>query len=214
MTVVSLFDKNRRRRDKHKGIRNKLPYSIKLREAYSRSSINLSNIWTVALLDLSDTGIVLYLYGTTYFFKASINNNKTYVNYDINSRCLLVLTLFGNNFHKIYWTFFREAINSFNVPFFRKIKFKGKGYYIFKNLRQTITPQFGHSHRRYAYSQYASVIFLSKVSIITFSLTNKSVVGVGNSIKYMRPISIYTGRGVRFSREVIYRKVGKVSSYR
>jgi hypothetical protein len=30
----------------------------------------------------------------------------------------------------------------------------------------------------------------------------------------MRPINIFTGRGVRFSRQIIYKKVGKVSSYR
>jgi hypothetical protein len=33
-------------------------------------------------------------------------------------------------------------------------------------------------------------------------------------IKSMRPINIFTGRGVRFSRQIIYKKVGKVSSYR
>jgi len=30
----------------------------------------------------------------------------------------------------------------------------------------------------------------------------------------MRPINIFTGRGVRFAKQIIYKKAGKVSSYR
>ena len=33
-------------------------------------------------------------------------------------------------------------------------------------------------------------------------------------IKKKRPINIYTGRGVRFSKQQIYKKIGKVSTYR
>jgi len=37
---------------------------------------------------------------------------------------------------------------------------------------------------------------------------------VGLQIKYLRPINIFTGRGVRFNKQIIYKKTGKVSSYR
>jgi large subunit ribosomal protein L6 len=103
---------------------------------------------------------------------------------------------------------------SFYKPFFKKIKFKGKGYYIYKNKRNTITPQFGYSHRLYLYSYFSSVKFLSKTSIFIFGLLKNDVLQIAQSVKSMRPINIFTGRGVRFSREVIYKKVGKVSSYR
>jgi ribosomal protein L6P/L9E len=103
---------------------------------------------------------------------------------------------------------------SFSKPFFKKLKFKGKGYYIYKNRRNTITPQFGYAHRLYVYSFFTSVRFLSKTSIIVFGLLKKDVSLTSLRIKRMRVINIFTGRGVRFSRQVIYRKVGKVSSYR
>lgn len=107
-----------------------------------------------------------------------------------------------------------RVFNAFNRPFFMKVKFKGKGYYIFKNKRQTITPQFGHSHRLYVYAYFTSVKFLSKTHIFMFGLLQSDVLRAATRVKAMRPINIFTGRGVRFSRQVVYKKVGKVSSYR
>ena len=32
-----------------------------------------------------------------------------------------------------------------------KIRFEGKGYYLYKNLRNTLAPKFGFAHRIYLY---------------------------------------------------------------
>jgi hypothetical protein len=32
--------------------------------------------------------------------------------------------------------------------------------------------------------------------------------------KQARPINIFTGKGIRFTKQIIYKKTGKVSSYR
>ena len=127
---------------------------------------------------------------------------------------ICIYTLYTHNFYKTYWVMFLKIFNAFNRPFFLKVKFKGKGYYIFKNKRQVITPQFGHAHRLYFYAYFASVKFLSKTSIFIFGLIDTDLLKVGYGIKSMRPINIFTGRGVRFSKQIIYKKVGKVSSYR
>jgi ribosomal protein L6P/L9E len=102
----------------------------------------------------------------------------------------------------------------FTKPIFLKIKFKGKGYYIYKNKRNTITPQFNYAHRLYLYSYFISVKFLSKTSILLFGFLKSDIMGVAFNLKKMRSISIFTGRGVRFSRQIVYKKTGKVSSYR
>lgn len=133
---------------------------------------------------------------------------------DRNISSISLSTIFLNNYFPLYWTSLLKVFDAFNRPFFSKLKFKGKGYYIYKNLRQTITPQFGHSHRLYLYAYYASVLFLSKTQIFIFGLLHSDVLKVSRGVKGMRRISIFTGRGVRFSRQIIYRKVGKVSSYR
>jgi ribosomal protein L6P/L9E len=131
-----------------------------------------------------------------------------------NASLIQLTTLYTSNFSRLYWGHLNLLFSCLHRPFFLKIKFKGKGYYIYKNKRNTITPQFGYSHRLYLYAYFVSVKFLSKTSIFLFGLLKSDVIKVGLGIKAMRPINIFTGRGVRFSKQIIYKKVGKVSSYR
>ena len=116
-----------------------------------------------------------------------------------------------------YYSYLKTIINlfdRFSLPFFKKIRFKGKGYYMYKGRRNTIAPQFGYAHRVYVYGFMASVKFLSKTKILVFGLSSNDVFHISNSVKNVKPINIFTGRGVRFSRQIVYRKKGKVSTYR
>jgi ribosomal protein L6P/L9E len=63
------------------------------------------------------------------------------------------------------------------------MKFKGKGYYIYKNFRNTIAPQFGYSHRIYIYAFNIRVKFLSKTSILLFGLSKRDILSVGYTFK-------------------------------
>jgi hypothetical protein len=155
-----------------------------------------------------------YIYSDTYYFSLSLPQSKYPPHVDANMKSISINLPYMSSFTPLYWRTFQRVFDAFNRPFFIKLRFKGKGYYIFKNKRQTITPQFGHSHRLYVYAYFVSVIFLSKTRILVFGLLHTDVIKASRSIKYMRPINIFTGRGVRFSKQVIYKKVGKVSSYR
>lgn len=102
----------------------------------------------------------------------------------------------------------------FTKLFFKKLKFKGKGYYIYKTRRNTIAFQFGYSHIRRLFFFYNYVKFLSKTSILMFGLNPNNLSRAGTSFRNIRPINIFTGKGVRFNKQILYRKTGKVSSYR
>lgn len=154
------------------------------------------------------------MYSRTYYFALAIPVGLVDFLYDVNTRTLAVHSLYTNNYQKVFWSKFRECANLFYTPQFLKLKFKGKGYYVYKNKRNTITPQFGYAHRLYLYSYFVSVKFLSKTSIFLFGFLKSDLLKVGHGLKSMRPINIFTGRGVRFAKQVIYKKQGKVSSYR
>lgn len=109
---------------------------------------------------------------------------------------------------------FRQSLYQFSLPVFLKLKFKGKGYYIYKNRRNTITPQFGHSHRIYIYSYFTTVKFLSKTSVLLFGFSKSDLFSIGHQIKKARSINLFTGRGVRFNKQILYRKTGKISTHR
>jgi hypothetical protein len=154
------------------------------------------------------------LLSNTYVVKIPLNVGFENLSIDSNTNVIKLHLFYINNNYRLFYHVLTSVLRSFYVPTFLKIKFKGKGYYIYKGKRNTITPQFGYAHRLYLYSYFVSVKFLSKTSIILFGFQQNDLVKVGLGLKSMRPINIFTGRGVRFARQVIYKKVGKVSSYR
>jgi ribosomal protein L6P/L9E len=158
--------------------------------------------------------INLLIVSPTYYLKIPVPKGLRSVSFDPNTNTFKIHSYYINNYYRLFWNFLTQVLKSFYSPTFLKLKFKGKGYYIYKNKRNTITPQFGYAHRLYLYSYFASVRFLSKTSIIIFGFNYCDLVKIGLGIKRMRPINIFTGRGVRFSKQIIYKKVGKVSSYR
>lgn len=173
--------------------------------------------WNLILLQPKNVKLctkLLYLFSPIYFFKISILTPNLRWFYDNQTSTLLLTNQYTPNFYKLY---FKQIINifySFCKLFFLKLKFKGKGYYIYKNSRNTITSQFGHSHRIYIYSYFLSVKFLTKTTVFLFGSSKKDILTIGHSIKNAKFINIFTGRGVRFARQIIYKKTGKVSSYR
>jgi ribosomal protein L6P/L9E len=98
--------------------------------------------------------------------------------------------------------------------FFTKIKFTGKGYRVFIGSRQTINFQFGYSHKNYQYLFNLSLKFKNKYFLTIFGINffnfNKQIF----FFKNIKPINIFTGRGIRFIQDSIYKKPGKISSYR
>nr|AEV66652.1 hypothetical protein [Oxytricha trifallax] len=50
--------------------------------------------------------------------------------------------------------------------------------------------------------------------MVVFGLNPNMISKTAHRFKNTRPINIFTGKGVRFTRQIIYRKTGKVSNYR
>ena len=130
------------------------------------------------------------------------------------SNTLKLESLLANNYYTTYLNLYSSIISSFYKPMFKKLKFRGKGYYIYKNSRNTIAPQFGYSHRLYIYSYFNKVKFIGKTVVVLFGIIKQDINKAAINLKSKRSINIFTGRGVRFSRQVVYKKQGKVSSYR
>ena len=103
---------------------------------------------------------------------------------------------------------------AFSQVFFCKLTFQGKGYYLYKSIRNTIALRFGYSHRFYLYAYFLSIFFLNKTTILVFGSKKSDLLFFATQLFYAKPINIFTGRGVRFSRQIIYKKMGKVSLYR
>jgi len=134
--------------------------------------------------------------------------------YDDVSNVVVLNFFFKNNYYIIFCNYFKLIFFSFSKIFFRKLRFKGKGYYIYKNSRNTIALQFGYSHKFYLYSFFTAVKFITKTIILMFGVNYRDLLNKSYSLFNIKPINIFTGKGIRFARQIIYRKTGKVSSYR
>lgn len=183
---------------------------------YGSTSIYIPNVWSFNLLTSTkeNSWKLLYLYSAAYYFKLIIPATHAKIIFDNQSSVLCLKYWLVHNYFYLYTSIITFIFYSFSRIVFTKLKFKGKGYYIYKTRRNTITPQFGHSHRIYVYAPFISIKFLSKTSIFVFGLSKRDLLETRYQIKQLKPINIFTGRGVRFTREIIYKKVGKVSSYR
>ena len=156
----------------------------------------------------------VYLYRGIYFLNFVLPPYIIYRMYDAQTSAFYLRHPHTSYLYEAYLRSLNELFLYFSRPAFLKVRFKGKGYYIYKNKRNTIAPQFGYAHRVYIYAHAASVQFLSKTKILLFGLSRRDLVSVAHAIKITRPINIFTGRGVRFARQIVYKKTGKVSTYR
>jgi hypothetical protein len=167
----------------------------------------------VVFLTVNNVPLV-YCFSNFYFLCIALNKSNADVR---TSRALSGLVLNGDaqtNSQVPFFKLINLVVMTAVSFFFRKIKFKGKGYYVYKNFRNAIAFKFGYSHRIRVYANEIYFKTLSKTALLAFGFTQKNVVTQAKQFKDTRPINIFTNKGVRFTRQVIYRKVGKVGSYR
>lgn len=157
---------------------------------------------------------IVYAYSSTYFLNFVLKAYRTGIVYDAQTRTIQLESFKSSYNYLWYLKTLASTFSRFNKPFFLKIKFKGKGYYMYKNRRNTIAPQFGYAHRVYVYSFASSVKFLSKTKVLLFGLSKSDIFNTGHNLYRARPMNIFTGRGVRFAKQVVYKKTGKVGAYR
>jgi hypothetical protein len=212
---------------KYNTIKSKLKISRKKRfiikkynplSYFYKTILYLPNEWNLIIFKKKDFAqnrlLLMYLYSDFYFFFLPIFNKFTLISYDKFLKSLIIKFILKNNFFNLFFNYLKIIFFSFSKIFFRKIKFKGKGYYIYKNSRNTIALQFGYSHLLYLYSFFINVKFITKTSIILFGVNLKDLEKKTNELVNIKKINIFTSRGIRFAKQIIYKKTGKISSYR
>lgn len=193
-----------------------LPLKNKINLNFYKINFFLPTDWSFLILKKNNflNLYCCYLYSRVYFYLLPVLTNFLTLKYDQKINYISLQYYFKNNFYNLFWIYFKTIFYSFSKIFFKKLKFKGKGYYIYKNNRNTIALQFGYSHRVYLYSFFIMVKFITKTIILMFGINNFNIINRSRGLFKLKPINVFTGRGIRFTRQIVYRKVGKISSYR
>lgn len=183
----------------------------------TQSMFRLPYSWKILILSrtgLTQTDYRIYAYDDVYFYNIAPIARMESIQLDRQTNLITFTHRSSSYFYFAFLKLIADISAKFSRPFFKKIRFKGKGYYMYKNTRNTIAPQFGYAHRVYVYAPAMAVKFLSKTKILLYGLSKNDIFAAAYSLKQVKPINIFTGRGVRFARQIVYKKTGKVSSYR
>lgn len=136
-----------------------------------------------------------YIYGPTYYFTFSSTAATLTTRPNRSTNTIFLGQQFFDPLYPAYLHALRHCIRAVTSVFGTKMKFKGKGYYVYKNFRNTIAPQFGYAHRVYVYAFNISVKFLSKTSVLLFGLSRRDILSVGYDFRSRKPINIFTKGG-------------------
>jgi hypothetical protein len=126
-------------------------------------------------------------------------------NMNINNSKLDFLKKFFNKLNEFY--------HSLNFYFFKKIKFKGKGFRLkIKKSRKICKFLFGHSHIIYIFLKNIFLVKCGKYKFILKNVNKNKLNAIVSVIKNIKKNNIFTNRGIREGREILLkRKIKKTS---
>lgn len=153
-------------------------------------------------------------FANSYYVKTpATHTNSLFLDPQIKSISITNL-LNANGFRKIGSNYINSILKSSRVFFYKRLSYSGKGYRLYIKSKSKIYFQLGYSHKYYLYDYTVTLkpILKSKLLLLASSLTQLS--NFSKSIYGLRPLNIFTLKGIRFTKQLVYKKVGKVSSYR
>lgn len=170
----------------------------------------------------------IYVYNNRFYFIFNINLRNFEL--QLNKSTLAVQTVYKNknNLPFLNVASFSQlntinriskkltaVFKSWDSYYFIKVKFKGKVYKLTKYKKNNIKLSFGRCHKTIL---AVRSLFLKKKK----KIKNKCMI-FGSNLQHInlskslmvntRPINMFTQRGLRLSRQIVYRKIGKKSSY-
>lgn len=166
-------------------------------------------LYNYNLLLINKNNTYIYIYNKIFYFTII---TKFYVFVEENSNAIIIENFDSKKKKELEKKIVETFIKTWNVYFFQKIKFTGKGYKI-KKKKKSIKFFFGRSHLTTIFFKKISIRRLTKYKLFFFTKKYETVKFINSLIKKIRKINIYTKRGLRFSRQKIYKKTGKKSSY-
>lgn len=147
----------------------------------------------------------IYLYNKNIFLLVNVINYNLFFNKFLN-----ILKLQKKIINKKIKN--KNIINNFLFTwdnfFFSKIYFLGKGFKL-KKFKKNIYFNFNYSHIKLVINNKTLIKKIQKNKILLFSKNINYLIKFSQLIKKIRTISPYTKRGLRLSKQIIYKKRNK-----
>ena len=149
-------------------------------------------------------------------FSLSIVDYNKNIKIDLESYNLVFFKKLTQRKGKYIYAFnsLNKFLKTFEIYFFIKIKFKGKGFKIkFNKKLKLIKFYFGRSHMTFYKLKKTKLKKVTKYKFVLKSLNLSKLKKNASNITYVKPVNLYTQRGIRVSRQIMSKRKGKKSSY-
>jgi len=158
--------------------------------------------------------INIFIYNKSKKFDFFINTEKSNIQIDKWSNSIILNKKKINTNIIKFNNYFYNFIKSWDTYFFSKIKFKGKGFRIrfFKKIK-LVKFFFGKSHKTFIFFKKIKTKRINKYKFIIKSLIKDKVSFNRNLIVNIRPLNKYTLRGLRSSKQIVFKRKGKKGTY-
>lgn len=93
----------------------------------------------------------------------------------------------------------------------QKVKFSGKGYKLVKHLTR-VSLYLNTSHTQWLFLFKSFVVKIQKQKYLLVNADSNNLLNIVKLLVNSRPLNVYTKRGLRFSRQEVFKKIGKRSS--
>lgn len=157
-----------------------------------------------------DNKLYIYFYNNIYFFSLYLKNNNLNINKSTN--VIKVNDINKNKLNNLSVTELKRFLFSWESMFFNKIKFSGKGFK-FKKKECNLFLFFNRAHKCFFIGTNIILIRLSKNKVIVLKNNLNNIRHDSKLITSIRSNNIFTKRGLRLSRQIIYKKKGKTAAH-
>lgn len=178
--------------------------------------VSTHNHFNLVLLK-SKLNYIFYAYSDTYYVNTSyivFLKKKWDIFFNKQMKTIIQKSWKMSNVRTAIYNSFFKFWKQFVVVTYAKIRYKGKGYKLYLKKEQRIFFQFGLSHKWYVADIFTHFFFLMKGKLLFLSSNKKRLFDFLFKLIRSRYLNIFTARGLRLSRQTVFKKVGKVSAYR
>lgn len=176
-------------------------------------SLNIPLIFDIIVMEnkKNKNDLTIILYNNVYLLNLIFK--KKNIKIDLESYCLKFKHS-ANGDNNVNFKRANTFLKTFESYFFVKIKFKGKGFKIkFNKKLKLIKFYFGRSHMTFFKLNKIKLKKVTKYKFVLKGLNFSKLKRKSSEITWIKPVNVYTLRGIRLSKQIIRKRKGKKSSY-
>lgn len=160
--------------------------------------------------------INFYVYNNNkkLILSSKVNKKSNNLKLDINTNSIIIDRNFINHNNNKISKFLFKFLKSWDLYFFNKIKFKGKGFRMrFLKKNKFVKFFFGRSHKTFIWFKKIMMKKINKYKFVLKGLNKNNVIWNSNLVTKIKPLNMYTLRGLRKTRQTIFKRKGKKGTY-